>query len=414
MSTGLTTRGRCLLAAAVAAGVCAAVLNERDLLRVAVFVLALPLFAALVARRARLGLRAHRSLHPPRVPAGEGAKVRLRISSAGRLPSSGVLVEDAVPYAAGAKPRFVVDRLAYGSKIELHYSLSPVLRGVYPIGPATLQVSDPFGLAEFVRQAGEPTQLLVVPKTAELSGLPPGHGQEGNGSSARMRSGQGERDAVVRQYQQGDDLRKVHWRSTARRDELMVRVEERPYGGGSTVLLDHRAAAHRGHGTGASIEWAVSFTASVCLHLHAHGQPVRLVTEDGRELVSQQATGNPSEAALNALAALQPTHRRELAVPGGLADEQRLIAVLGATSGSAATRLIGAGAGRSGGLAVLLDVAAWSPGEGGEPADLQRAVDMLTASGWGVVVARPGDGQADTWTRLCAAATTLGSGAEAG
>lgn len=412
MSTGLTTRGRCLLAAAVAAGVCAAVLNERDLLRVAVFVLALPLLAALVARRSRHGLRAHRSLHPPRVPAGEHAQVRLRISSAGRFPAAGVLVEDAVPYAAGAKPRFVLDRLGHGSKVELHYSLNPVLRGIYPVGPATLQVSDPFGLAGFLRRVGEPTQLLVVPSTAELSGLPPGPGVAGQDGSVRMRSGQGEPDAVVRPYRHGDDLRKVHWRSTARRDELMVRTEERPYGSGTTVLLDHRGAAHRGHGTAASIEWAIAFAASVCRHLHAHGRPVRLVTEDGRELVEQPSGHNPSEATLDALAALHSTHRRELAVPAGIAGEHELIAVLGALSNAAATRLISSAGGRARGLAVLLDVAAFSPGEGGEHVDVQHGVDMLTASGWGAVVARPGDGHADTWTRLCAAATALRGDAE--
>jgi len=88
-----------------------------------------------------------------------------------------------------------------------------------------------------------------VPKVVGLFGLPSGAGiGAGDDGSIRLHAGQGESDVIVRQYRQGDDLRKVHWRSTARRDEIMVRVEERPWRGGTTVLLDHRAAAHHGAG----------------------------------------------------------------------------------------------------------------------------------------------------------------------
>ncbi len=403
INTGMTTRGRCLLAAGVAAAGCAVVLDERDMLRVAVFVFALPLLATLVARWARTRLRCTRSLRPHRVAAGSRTEVLLHLSSASRLPTSGVLVEDTVPYAAGAKPRFVIDWLTSGT-VELRYPLHPMLRGVHPIGPAVVRVSDPFGLAEFSRRLGEPAGLLVVPRTAKLHGMPVGHGSADSSGPRRARAGHGEQDAIVRQYRHGDDLRKVHWRSTAHRDELMVRMEERPSGGGSTVLLDHRAAAHRGHGTGASVEWAISFAASVCLHLHAHGFPVRLVTEDGAELAGQDGAADQGQATLDALAALRPTHRRELAMPGGLAEERAIIAVLGACSRPALGELIASTAGHTSGLAVLLDVGAWSPGDTGEIADVHEGAQLLTAAGWAVVIAGPGDGLADTWQRLCEAA----------
>ncbi len=66
----------------------------------------------------------------------------------------------------------------------------------------------------------------------------------------------------------------MHWRSTARHDELMVRLEERPWRGGTTVLLDRRDAAHRGHGPAASLEFAISLAASIGVHLIGRGDPV--------------------------------------------------------------------------------------------------------------------------------------------
>ena len=104
----------------------------------------------------------------------------------------------------------------------------------------------------------------------------------------------------------------MHWRSTARHDELMVRLEERPWRGGVTVLLDRRAGAHRGHGPTASLEWAVSFAASACVHLIDRGEPVELVTEDGGCPVPPGASGG-ADGVLDALATL-PTRQREVLV----------------------------------------------------------------------------------------------------
>ena len=102
----------------------------------------------------------------------------------------------------------------------------------------------------------------------------------------------------------------MHWRSTARHDELMVRLEERPWRAGTTVLLDRRDAAHRGRGADSSLEFAISMAASVCAHLIDRGEPVDLVTEDGTAL-----PGPPLDAMLDALATLRPSARADLTGP---------------------------------------------------------------------------------------------------
>ncbi|WP_330273280.1 DUF58 domain-containing protein [Lentzea sp. NBC_00516] len=408
--SGLTTRGRCLLAAGFAAGVCAAVLNERDLLRVAAFVIALPLLAAWLATRARVGLHAARFLAPSRVPVGAASEVKLDLRSTGRLPTGGLMLEDTVPYALGARPRFLVERLPRNTPTTLRYPLKPVMRGVQQVGPLMARITDPFGLAEFDRELAGRSRLVVVPRVVRLSGLPGGSGMgAGDDGSVRLRAGQGEDDAIVRQYRQGDDLRKVHWRSTARRDELMVRVEERPWRGGTTVLLDHRVHAHRGSGPTASLEWAISFAASICLHLHHFGHQVRLVSEDGRVLAGGSAEGGHSDhVVLDSLAALQGSHRRELT--GGMdpGAGQEVIAVLGALSPASAEELIRYRPRGMRSMAVLLDVNAWAGGTDAAAPDPEDARRLLNGAGWGVAIAKPSASMQQVWQELCASAGNRG------
>jgi len=406
--SGLTTRGRCLLAAGVAAAVCAVVLNERDLLRVAVFIIGLPLLVALFIAASRVRIGAARKLLPDRVSAGSSSEVELALWRNGKLPAGEVLLEDGVPYALGSRPRFVVERLPHqGRAVALRYPIQPMLRGVQQVGPLRATLTDPFGLCEFDRELIGHSRLVVVPKVVSLWGLPSGAGLgTGDDGSIRLHAGQGETDVIVRHYRQGDDLRKVHWRSTARRDEIMVRVEERPWRGGTTVLLDHRAAAHHGTGPSASLEWAVSFAASVCLHVRRAGHNVRLVSEHGKVLAEAPGDGGEGydNIVLDALAALQPAHQRDLTVGHDPADGQELIAVLGTVSNDAVGQLARFRPRGTRSLAVLLDTPAFTGGTGvpdHRAAATEESAALLRAAGWGVVVAGEGAPMPQVWSELC-------------
>ncbi|MQA61099.1 MAG: DUF58 domain-containing protein [Actinophytocola sp.] len=409
MLSGLTTRGRCLLAAGVAAAICAWALNERDLLRVAVFVVALPLLVVAFLSISKVRIGAGRQLLPDRVPAGTEATVQLELWRTGHLPAGEVLLEDGVAYALGARPRFVVERLPHDHRVPLRYPVRPVMRGIQHIGPLRARVTDPFGVCEFERELIGKSRLTVVPRTESLNGLPFGSGVgAGDEGALRRGSGVGDPDAMVRQYRQGDDLRMVHWPSTARRDEIIVRMEQKPRHGGTTVLIDHRTAAHHGTGPTASIEWAVSFAASVCVHLRRAGHGVRLVSEHGKLLAEIPAESSPAHdnLALDALAVLQTAHQRDITLGHDPGAGQELIAVLGNVSNDAIHEL---GRYRSAGrrnLAVLLDTAAFSAAVTA-PAQRATAVEdsarMLRASGWGVVIANPTSSAPAVWSELCRA-----------
>jgi uncharacterized protein (DUF58 family) len=413
--SGLTTRGRCLLAAGAAAAVCAAVLNERDLLRVALFVVALPLLIAVFVSAARVRMGAMRTLLPERIAVGRSGEVQLDLWRSGRLPGGEVLLEDGVPYALGSRPRFVVERLPQHRAVALRYPVQPVLRGIQQVGPLRATITDPFGLCEFERELIGHSRLLVVPTVVGLRGLPSGAGiGSGDDGSIRLHAGQGEADVVVRQYRQGDDLRKVHWRSTARRDEIMVRVEERPWRGGTTVLLDHRAAAHHGTGPTASIEWAVSFAASVCLHLRRCGHRVRLVSEHGNLMADTPGEGGEhyDNLVLDALAALQPTHQRDITSGYDLAEGQELIAVVGTVSNESVHELARYRPRGVRSLAVLLDTPAWSAAVSAptqRAAATEESAALLRAAGWGVVVVGPESPMPQVWAELCRTAASRGA-----
>lgn len=403
-TVGLTTRGRCLLAGGGATAVCAVLLDERDLLRIGAFALLLPLLALLAVARTRRAVRAERAVRPERVAVGETAAVELRLVGG---PLLGVLrLADAVPDGAGPDPgapgRFVVTRIPARGGLRLSYPLRPPLRGVHRIGPLVARSTDPFGLATCTRELAGVQRLLVRPRVVALRGSPaPATGGPGTGGVAAAQQGAGTADVLVRPYRLGDELRRVHWRSTARHDELMVRLEERPWRGGVTLLLDRRDAAHRGHGAGASLEFAVGLVASAGAHLIGRGEQVTVFTEDGHQLTDQGPTGR-ADALLDALAGLRASARRELvALP--TRRDGALLAVFGALGPAELRLLLAHGAP---GHAVLLDTASWEP-SGGQVSGAADAVPLTDAhaatlrrAGWHVVVAAAGDRPDAVWSEL--------------
>lgn len=406
--SGLTTRGRCLLAGGLATAACSVVLNERDLLRVGAFVALLPLFALVLSARTRRTLRVDRVVAPARVSVGSEVSVELHLRGAALLGS--MRLTDTVPDAAGPQPatppRFTVHRFTGRGSAVIGYPLRPVLRGVHAVGPLFGSATDPLGLAEFDRGLAPATQLVVLPRVVALRGLPAALGSgDGTPGTARAHQGQGSSDVLTRPYRHGDELRRVHWRSTARYDELMVRLEERPWRGGITVLLDRRDAAHRGHGAGSSLEFAISLTASICAHLVARGEPVAVVTEDGAALTGPSAAPG-IDPVLDALAALRPSARTDLGGPE-LAHDADLLAVLGAVGPGQVEGLLARR--HTAGHAILLDTSTWDPVPAPRGAgSTAGTAAALRGAGWQVTVAGAGHTPDAVWDALTSGAAPDG------
>ncbi|MEU5508587.1 DUF58 domain-containing protein [Streptomyces fungicidicus] len=395
---GLTTRGRSFLAAGVAAAVCSYVLGQSDLLRVGLLLAVLPLVCAAVLYRTRYRVAGSRRLSPGRVPAGSEARVHLRMENVSRLPTGLLMLQDRVPYVLGPRPRFVLDRVEAGGRREVSYRVRSDLRGRYPLGPLQLRLSDPFGMCELTRSFSTHDTLTVVPRVVplppvRLSGEAKGYGDGRHRALALA----GEDDVIPRGYRYGDDLRRVHWRSTARYGELMVRREEQPQRARCTVLLDTRAVAYEGAGPDSAFEWAVSGAASVLVHMLERGFSVRLLTDTGNAVPGEGSDGfagagqESADAAglmMDTLAVVDHSEDEGLSraydvLRGG--NEGLLVAFLGDLDEDQAAVLARMRQRSGGAVAFLLDSAAWLREPGDVPDASDRAGDrlrMLREAGW--------------------------------
>ncbi|ARI54993.1 DUF58 domain-containing protein [Streptomyces griseobrunneus] len=410
---GLTTRGRSFLAAGVAAAVCAYVLGQSDLLRVGLLLAVLPLVCVVVLYRTRYRVTGTRRLSPSRVPAGTEARVHLRMDNVSRLPTGLLMLQDRVPYVLGPRPRFVLDRVEAGGRREVSYRVRSDLRGRYPLGPLQLRLNDPFGMCELTRSFSAYDTLVVVPRTVplpplRLAGEASGYGDGRQRSLALA----GEDDIIPRGYRHGDDLRRVHWRSTARYGELMVRREEQPQRARCTVLLDTRQIAYAGAGPDSAFEWAVSGAASALVHMLERGFAVRLLTDDGNAVPGEGSdgfAGSTQESADSAGLMLDTLAVVGHSDGGGLSrahdvlrggNEGLLIAFFGdldeeQTSVAARMRQR-AGAG----VAFVLDSARWSGGMElllDPPGVSEERLRQLREAGWIVVPVPPGSELPALW-----------------
>jgi uncharacterized protein (DUF58 family) len=397
----LTTRGRSFVAAGGAAMVCGLAIPESDLVRIGALLVLLPLVAALAARRSRYRLSCSRKIDPLRTPAGQPATVAVRLENVARLRTGVLLAEDTAPYALGTRPRFVLDEIEPGGHREFSYQLRSETRGRFTIGPLRVRVADTFGLVEINRSFSTTSSLVVTPKIVTLprAASPTSWLGEGDGGM-RTISATGEDDAAPRAYQDGDGLRRVHWKSTARYGELMVRREEHQWRNSASVFLDTRRSAHSGTGPSATFEFAVSAAASIGAHLTEEGFRARLLTEAG-ELTPHSTF---SDTVLDMLAVITPGSGRnirkgtgELAGAGG-----QLIAVVGRLSAEEAAQLAGARRGNAPGMALVLSVSAWASLSEDQdiPADAARTARILTASGWRVAVVTTPSQLTVAWQQL--------------
>ncbi|MGW2820194.1 DUF58 domain-containing protein [Streptomyces sp. NPDC001443] len=410
---GLTTRGRSFLAAGVAAAVCAYVLGQADLLRVGLLLAVLPLVCTAVLHRTRYRVAGSRRLAPSRVPASSEARVHLRMDNVSRLPTGLLMLQDRVPYVLGPRPRFVLDRVEAGGRREVSYRVRSDLRGRYPLGPLQLRLTDPFGMCELTRSFSAHDTLTVIPRVTalppvRLTGEAKGYGDGRQRSLALA----GEDDVIPRGYRHGDDLRRVHWRSTARYGELMVRREEQPQRARCTVLLDTRGLAFHGAGPDSAFEWAVAGAASVLVHMLERGFSVRLVTDDGSAVPGEGADGfagasqESADAAglmMDTLAVIDHSDGTDLSraydlLRGG--NEGLLVAFFGELDEEQAAVAAKMRRRSGGALAFLVDDDTWGPGTPDVPGPedgRQERLRTLREAGWTALSVPRGALLEDLW-----------------
>jgi uncharacterized protein (DUF58 family) len=406
----LTRRGRSFVVVGLVALLVAMLAGQRDVMRLALLLLALPVVAAVLVSRARLRLSCERSVQPAQVTLGSPMRGRITLGQDGRLPAGILMLEDEVPRELGPRPRFLVDKADLSWRREVEYPMLGRVRGRFSTGPLRVRTTDPFGLVQLDRQFVATSDVMVTP---QVFPLPPLRANGGGGSTGEARPHRigivGQDDALVREYRRGDEVRRIHWRSTAHRGELMVRREEQAWDPSARVLLDSRAAAHAGLGLQSSLEWAVSAAASVALHFLDEGFSVEIFEADGPLHVTGsmgQHSSASAELVISRLTDLKPrvTSTLHYAVESAVEDRpgQLVVAVLGRLDAADANSLLRLQRNRAQGLALVLDVDSFADVPAGprQRAEHELAVRILRDNQWKVVDVTRGMSVPEAWVAL--------------
>lgn len=237
------------------------------------------LVVAAVVRVGTLRLRVEvaRELLPARVHAGTPSRVELRVLNRSGRRTPVLSLRD--PVGRGRTARVVLAPLERDETVRAAYRLPTERRGMLRVGPMAIEITDPFGIASSSTEGAGVTELTVWPAVDDVLPLPHTTGDDplGGNDHPNTLTGQGDDFYALRPYVIGDDLRRVHWKSSARSEDLMVRQNEMPWQGRATVILDSRRGSHSEE----SFERAVSAAASVILACARRHFLVRLVTTVG-------------------------------------------------------------------------------------------------------------------------------------
>ncbi len=281
-----TTRGWAALGAGIALVILWVVFGEQLMLGTGVFLVLAVVAGVAYVRSTVPKVVVSRHIVPYQVHDGDRAVVELSLSASRRI-AQAVVVDEV---AGLGTARFVANRIDPQDPMRSHYEVLCRPRGVYPVGPAAIRVRDPLALTEAGGTAGKIDRLVVFPAVEDLDGLPTGRGHDPTVNTSRANFAQigGEDFFTLREYQHGDDLRKVHWPSTAKRDTLMIRQLEMPWQSRALILLDPRRSAYADD---EAFEHIVSGVASAFRHLFRNGYTPTLWTGTGSGTVVGTAEG---------------------------------------------------------------------------------------------------------------------------
>jgi uncharacterized protein (DUF58 family) len=227
---------------------------------------------AYVLRRPRLELE--RAVEPPRVEKGLPAIAVVHVKNLSRRTVAPLAIEQRL----GDTPiRALLPRLRRGQAALRTYRLPTFRRGVYDIGPVEVPRADPFGLCHTVQRMGEPQRIAVHPRLLLMHPLPTGITRNLEGPSSDASPEGTVTFHRLREYVVGDDLRRVHWPSTARLGKLVVRHNvdtAQPY---TVVLADLDPSRYSAE----TFEEAVDVTASLVNSMAVGKAPVQLRLSNG-------------------------------------------------------------------------------------------------------------------------------------
>jgi uncharacterized protein (DUF58 family) len=360
----------------------------------------LPFVAGLTVHLLKSRMAVTRHLSDNRVRPSVRVTVRLEVSNRAAATTPFLLLQDQLPPALGRPARLVMTGVRGRSTREAAYTILPQTRGRYPIGPLSADASDSFGLTRRrVRLEGR-DELLVTPDVEDLS-TPPDAASGTNVGSARARQllRTGDEYFTMRGYQEGDDLRRIHWPSVARTGELMIRQDEATKRASGLVFLDDRQNA-LGVSHSAAFERAVTSAASVGSLFARNGFTLRFASSERPPVVYTE------ERFLEELASVEHGRLPSLApalhnIRSAASPDTSLVFVGAPPSQQELPGLVRAGSGYGPKLAVLVhpvDPATAPPSRRSQLEHRATHAHLtLVRAGWDCIVLSPGSRLSERW-----------------
>lgn len=399
----LTPRGTGAVVLAIGCFVAAHAFRIVELIFIGVLLLSAVAASLITLTLARRTETVARAFHPDVASAGSEVEVRLRVKTRSPIPAAQGRWRDTLPDgvdgdAWGVFPATGSSMRSGGEAVELGYTVTAERRGVRLIGPLSVVATDPFGFARRRHTIGRPLPLTITPQIIDLGPLIEQPGEAGGSMhTATDQLGQGSDNLIPRVYVPGDSMRRIHWRASAHRDQLMVRQEEQETTPEATVILDTARArwdddASRSPGADPDFETAISLCASAAARLVQEGYVVTVRSGDGMPLADPIAGGD------------------------AVAVEQLAIdlATLTAHGDAAPNALVALFAGVSAGPVVVItgalgeaDAAALAPLAHHSALPLlialateHRSLERLTSAGWRALALSGEDDPAAVWSVL--------------
>lgn len=249
---------------------------------------------------------------------GDEAKVTLRLHH----PQSSqtvedLLIQDRFPSARSQPEVFIYSSdVSFKKPAEFSYRKPCQRRGVYELGPVILESGDPYGFFTHKKTLRLPGKMVVYPRIFDLLDFP----TLPSGSTAQMGLVSGKRQGDIgdyfgiREYQQGDSLRTVHWRATARQNKLVVKQFEKLASSEVTLLLDLYSGSDLGRGSESTLEVGIRLIGSIAKHLMLNEVLAQLIAYDQQPVLLPLGKGQEHLAnCLEILAAAAPNGKMRLA-----------------------------------------------------------------------------------------------------
>ncbi|HEV3408175.1 MAG TPA: DUF58 domain-containing protein [Gaiellaceae bacterium] len=391
----LTDRGRSVLALGGFSYLAAWAFGSPVLYPVALGLVLAVVAGALWVRFLRRPVTFHRLVPGGERVAGDDVPVEVVVRVEGSTPPTGFVVSEKIARLGGRETPL---RRAREGELRGSYVLPRVPRGRYPIESAEVVIEDPFALERVEIQLPAGESLLVYPRLVDLDVLFSESGSRApDGRRLLLRRSSGFELHSVREYEQGESLRRVHWPSTARRAQLMVKELEDAPRDEVAVLLDADASVVAGDPPDTSFELEVQVAGSL-LQAHARrGRRASLVVSSRRPVYQPvHSFDGEWKLALEQLAAVEPDGAMPVSTmlaneTGPAARALELAVVTAVLTPRLADRLLQRTLARHGVSLVYVDPVSFQDPGASLPADASAQLVRLRRAGIPIAVVRRGD-----------------------